>query len=91
MLERPTTKLSKVRRGSSGEPPSASWFDETGAPMPRGSAASILMSRHSRAAATGSGAFAGVALVRITAERTAMSIRRNEGSSACQHVSTRSP
>src|SRR6202008_3630240 len=30
VLERPTTKLAKVRRGSSGEPPRASWVAGTG-------------------------------------------------------------
>jgi hypothetical protein len=31
VLERPMTKLPNVRRGSSGEPPSASWLADTGA------------------------------------------------------------
>jgi hypothetical protein len=41
-LERPTTNVSKVSRGSSGEPPCASWLGAACAANPRGSAPSVL-------------------------------------------------
>src|SRR5262249_19611538 len=85
-----TTKLSKVSRGSSGEPPCASWLDATWDAKPRGSAPSAL-AWLSRAGTTGSDALAAAQFWRITAERTTMSIRRNAALPACQYSRTFSP
>ena len=84
------TKLPKVRRGSSGEPPSASWLADTGA---------VAVARNSGAgrpsrplgAARSSGAAASLAgAAQRIAVRTVRSIRCTSGISACQQVSTRS-
>jgi hypothetical protein len=49
VLERPITKLPKVRRGSSGEPPSASWLADTGAiAVARSSGAGTAIGRSAR-------------------------------------------
>ena len=64
VFERPTTNVSKVRRGSSGDPPSASCAAETGAAKARASLAFSLMSRKSRGDEVSSGPF-GLAVAAI--------------------------
>ena len=77
-------KLSKVSRGSSGEPPSASCTAEIGAAAMRNSTPLYLLSRSSRRTTGVSAGFAFATMVRSTAERTVSSMRMTEGISACQ-------
>ena len=88
VLERPTTKVSNVRRGSSGEPPSASCTAEIGADRLRSSLPLPLCSRTSRGAAGASAGLLFGGKVLMTAERTVSSMRRMLGCSACQQAST---
>jgi hypothetical protein len=89
VLERPTTNDSKVRRGSSGEPPSASCTAEIGAAA-RGISMPVLISRLSFAAGAISGAFGFGGSGLSTAERTVSSIRVTVDASSCQQASRRS-
>ena len=89
VLERPTTKVSKLSRGSSGEPPSASCTAEIGAAA-RGISMPVLISRLSLAGGAISGAFAFGGSGLSTAERTVSSIRVIVGNSSCQQASSRS-
>src|SRR5947208_6985221 len=82
-------KLSNVRRGSSGEPPSASCEARIGAAALRTSSLRYLTSDVSARAAGGT-AFCFGCSVRNTAERTVSSIRRISGRSAWQQAKTRS-
>ena len=82
-------KLSNVRRGSSGEPPSASCTDMKGTPpLARASAPLRSASCGSRAGTAVSAARGLMATGRIVAERTLNSRRVIDESSACQLLST---
>ena len=90
VLQRPTMKVSNVRRGSSGDPPSDSCVAETAPAAPR---ASIPLDRNARGSRSAAGGSAGLPLAgapRSTEERTISSTREKPRSSACQHASTRS-
>jgi hypothetical protein len=89
-LERPITKLAKVRRGSSGEPPSASWLADTGAvAVARNSGAGRPLTCSLRRWSAGAATSLAGTVLRI-AVRTVRSMRCTAGISACQQVRTRS-
>ena len=80
-------KLSKVSRGSSGEPPSASCTAEIGAAPIRTSAPFSLVG----ASRIGAVFWAGTVFAvtgRTMADRTVISTREMPGCSACQHDMT---
>ncbi len=99
VLERPIMKVSKVSRGSSGEPPDASCAAETGARVVAVATLQLvrrsgLLDRDARARRFGLPARRRAASARtgtlIAAVRTVMSMRCTQCSSACQQRSTRS-
>ena len=81
---------SNVRRGSSGEPPSASCTVMSGT-LARMSPLTAMPSRVSRDGVAGSGALGLTVGSLMVAERTLNSRRVTSGSSSCHWLSTRSP
>jgi hypothetical protein len=87
-IQRVVARQYNVSRGSSGEPPSASWLADTGA-VARSSGAARPSERSGRRESGEAGAsLAGVA--QRIAVRTVRSIRCTSGISACQQLRTRS-
>jgi hypothetical protein len=87
VFERPTMNVSKVSRGSSGEPPSASCTLMKGM-LARAFKPSSGASRPSRTGKDGSSVFGLAAGRRIVEERTLSSSRVTSGSSDCHLSST---
>src|SRR6516164_2208168 len=89
VLERPTTKVSKVRRGSSGEPPSASCTAEIGPTLLRRSPPLGIMGLDpALEKARGHGQLDGVALAAIefhAGEPTCVNVVTDFGTKAVLH------